>query len=152
MLVTRAAPWTPDPPASLQRLVGVVVREVSLTDFTWGFQFGEVGTLCTNSLWRVLVGGRHAFGSGDHGQKYGLPAPKDAVALGRARLVGRRAVEIAALRGTGDLRILLEGGVTLEIFATSTGYEPWQVYWPDGSGVFANGGNFSEFPPAREER
>jgi hypothetical protein len=58
------------------------------------FEFGD-GTLQAEGLWRVIEGGAVVLTSRDHGQRYGLPAPVDAV---EQASIGFRGTESATSR------------------------------------------------------
>ena len=68
----------------------------------------------------------------DHRQRYGLPAPIDAIRVMRDELLGKEVLDAVMDRTTGDLCFRLEGDVVLEVF-NFTAFEIWAVTFPDGA-------------------
>ncbi len=78
--------------------------------------------------------------SEDHGHKFGLPAPIDAVAMGMALLAGQSITAVQLLESTADILIDFTGDIRLEIIPTSAGYENWELHDPSGTSYVAQGG------------
>lgn len=98
--------------------------------------FTNSTTLQAN-YWRVTKDGRELISSFDHRQKYGLPAPIDAIAELQKELQDKAVTEARIDRETGDLLFQFTENVKLQIFAFS-GYEVWQIHFPDGTGEYSN--------------
>jgi hypothetical protein len=111
-------------------LLGRCLEQIARHDHSWGFTFSDGLNLQVHCLWRLLVAGRIATTSEDHGHKFGLPTPVDCVEELR-RLIGGTAVIAASVRaGTVDVSLDFGSG-TLELIATSAGYEAWLLSGPD---------------------
>jgi hypothetical protein len=95
---------------------------------TWAFGFTDGVVLSVECLWRLLEGASIVVTSEDHGQKFGLPAPVDAVAWVQARLADAQVAGVEYREGTNDLRLVFASGHTLEVLSTSIGYEMWHLY------------------------
>jgi hypothetical protein len=89
------------------------------------------------SFWRVIKNGKAIASSFDHQQKYGLPAPVDAIeTLGR-EVHNQKVVEANLDKETGDLLFTFTGNLKLQVF-NFTGYEVWHISFPDGTGEYSN--------------
>ena len=98
--------------------------------------FGE-GTKLQAEFWRLIEHGRASFSSFDHQQKYGLPVVIDAIQELRERLADKW-VEGAVLDAeTGDLLFRFTHDTKLQILNV-TGYEIWDIRFPDGTGEYSN--------------
>jgi hypothetical protein len=95
------------------------------------------GTRLQTEYWRVTEGGRASFSSFDHQQIYGLPARIDAIQDLRDRLVGKMVVEALHDPETGDLLFKFIEDIKLQVLNV-TGYEIWQIRFPDGTGEYSN--------------
>jgi hypothetical protein len=95
------------------------------------------GARLQTEYWRVLEGGRASFSSFDHQQIYGLPARIDAIQDLRDRLVDKIVVEALHDQETGDLLFKFTQDIKLQILNV-TGYEIWQIRFPDGTGEYSN--------------
>jgi hypothetical protein len=95
------------------------------------------GTELRADYWRVIKDGRASISSFDHRQKYGLPAPIDAIALLAKDLQGRLLTEARHDTETGDLLLWFSNNVKCQIFNV-TGYEIWEIHFPDGTGEYSN--------------
>jgi len=125
----------------LKWMIGCTIRRVHLYEAaSWWFEFSGKGSIRADLFWRLIVRGRVAVSSDDHGHPLGLKAPTDSAERAHALLAAHR-IERAMVRGeTGDLILKFEHDVTLEILVTSAGYESWAVFFPDGEEVIATGG------------
>lgn len=95
--------------------------------------------LTSETLLRFLGTNGDFITAEDHNQKFGLPRPFDAEAAISSEIVGKeiRAAEVCPK--TGDLRLLIEGGV-IEIIASSSGYESYQLTGSSDFIIVGNGG------------
>jgi hypothetical protein len=124
----------------LSWMVGRVITGVVLHEpIPWVFALGPGAAISVECLWRVVERGHVVLCADDHGHKFGLPAPVDAVARVRELLVGP--IKTARLReATADLTLEFEGDRQLEIIPVSMGYESWQMSTPSGRSYVAVGG------------
>ena len=95
------------------------------------------GTRLQTEYWRVIEGGRASFSSFDHQQIYGLPARIDGIQNLRDRLVDKMVAEALHDQETGDLLFKFTHEIKLEVLNV-TGYEIWQIRFPDGTGEYSN--------------
>jgi hypothetical protein len=95
------------------------------------------GTRLQAEYWRLIEDGRSSFSSFDHQQIYGLPARIDAIQKLRDRLAGQTVVEALHDQETGDLLFKFTQDVKLQVLNV-TGYEIWQITFPDGTGEYSN--------------
>ena len=125
----------------LSWMVGRVVTEVSFSEPTlWYFSFGPEVSIGVECLWRIVENGRVGLTSDDHGHKFGLPAPIDAVARSTDAFSGRRVTAVQLREFTADLLIDFTDDLRLEVIPTSSGYEAWQLRDPSGTSFIAVGG------------
>ena len=106
---------------------------------SWRFEFDNGSGLDLSCAWRIVIHDCIALGYRDHGHKFGLPAPVDAVADARKLLTGpvRRVIVREA---TADVDLEFESGACLEVFNSSSGYEGWECWAKNGMLVVAVGG------------
>ena len=124
----------------LSWMVGRVLTEVSFSEpVHWYFSFGPE-VIQVECLWRIVEHRRVGLTSEDHGHKFGLPAPIDAVARGMATLSGHRVTAVQLREFTADLVIDFTDDLRLEVIPTSSGYEAWQLRDPSGTSFIAVGG------------
>ena len=122
-------------------MVGRTVATVTLLEpLTWRFEFGAAERLNVECLWRIVSDGRVQLTSDDHGQLFGLQAPVDSGREAAELLAGMPVTSVEIRASTADLFIQFESGTQLEIIPTSSGYEAWKIYGPDGSCHVATGG------------
>jgi len=113
--------------ADISLLFGKWLVQVEKDDFSWGFMFCDGLKLRVESLWRLIVSGRVVLTSEDHGQQFGLPAPVDCIGE-LLRRVGGVPVTSARVRArTVDITLDFGDTATLEVIATSAGYEAWAL-------------------------
>jgi hypothetical protein len=98
--------------------------------------FGE-GTKLQAEFWRLIEHGRASFSSFDHQQKYGLPVVIDAIQELRERLADKMVEEAVLDEETGDLLFRFTHDTKLQILNV-TGYEIWDIRFPDGTGEYSN--------------
>ena len=127
-------------------LVGKSCTRISNDGAQFTFEFGEA-RFVSASLWRILNGGQIRLTSLDHGRRYGLPAPFDAVAEAKDELVGKRVVDVRVTEASADVELLFEDDRTLQFLTDSTGYEAWSFVAPGmylfaccGGGIASVGG------------
>ena len=95
------------------------------------------GTRLRVDYWRTVARGKAGVSSFDHGQRYGLPAPIDAFAELRRVLSGRSVTEARWEPSTGDLVFVFDADIEFQAF-NLTGYEVWEIHFPDGTGEYSN--------------
>lgn len=113
-------------------LVGDVVTNVTYDDQTqqWHLALSGDVRLSIECQWQIIAKGHVALASGDHGQRYGLPAPIDAVAGAMDLLAGRAIGRVLVDQASADLRIEFAGAVEIRTFNDSSGYEGWNLGAP----------------------
>jgi hypothetical protein len=105
----------------------------------WFFSFEPNVGLWVDCPWRLVKNNRVVVSSEDHLQEYGLPAPLDALAI--AQLLALQPIaQVQVREGIADICIELAGGIRLEAFPISTGYEAWGIMQASGVQVIALGG------------
>jgi len=118
-------------------------RSVEFDGFNWQFQFDDGINVSVSGFWRLLKDGEINLVSLDHGHQFGLPKPVDLVEWLSERCIGQRLIELRANESTGDLQATMTGGLTLEIFIASTGYETYQFSIAGKSYVGMGGGEIA---------
>jgi hypothetical protein len=89
------------------------------------------------AYWRLIADDKAGMSSFDHQQKYGLPVPIDAV-KSLCEILQDKPVTNALLdRRTGDLLFEFGGGTTLQVL-NFTGYEIWELNFPEGTVEYSN--------------
>ncbi len=73
----------------------------------------------------------------DHQQKYGLPAQIDAIKTLRTELENICCTAVHLDKETGDLILHFSTELRLQVF-NFTGYEIWEMTFPDGTGQYSN--------------
>jgi hypothetical protein len=103
--------------------------------------FADNVVMGVGTLWRLVTSAYVCVTSEDDNHQFGLPAPVNAEAKANGLLSGKSVESIEVDFSTGDLRLQIEGPLTLEIVTTSSGYESWQI-WRAGNllAVGASGG------------
>ncbi|HKT19878.1 MAG TPA: hypothetical protein VJR47_17635 [Stellaceae bacterium] len=129
-----------------QNLAGVVSCSVNVvdSDIYPSDEIGEGsvaisfsnGTRLRADYWRLLHK-RSRRSSFDHRQKYGLPAPIDAIAELRTALENSELVAATLDKESADLIFLFDNDYKLQIL-TVTGHEIWEIHFPDGAGAYSN--------------
>ena len=99
-------------------------------------QFAD-GTVLKATYWRVTQNGKAQFSSFDHRQKYGLPAPVDAKTQLINLLHGKICLSAHVDKETADLVLIFADFTKLQIF-NFTGYEIWEILFPNGTGEYSN--------------
>jgi len=105
-----------------------------LTDFyffresgVWHFVFANNLRVQVESFWRLLEKRRIKRTSKDNQQIYGLKTPIDLETEIKATLQNKDLTRIERNLETGDLYLLFENCLTVEIFTDSSGYECWEI-------------------------
>jgi len=87
--------------------------------------------------WRVSKDGRASLSSFDHNQQYGLPAPINAISELEEHLRTKVLLEARLDGETGDLLFRFTQDIKLQVLNVS-GYEVWEIKFPDGTGEYSN--------------
>lgn len=94
-------------------------------------------TVLAAAYWRLIKDGKAIISSFDHQQKYGLPAPIDAIRELQNGLNNSDFIDIRLDGETGDLMIRFAGEQKLQVF-NFTGYEIWDIVFPNGNTEYSN--------------
>lgn len=125
----------------LSWMIGRQITEITFLEPTlWRFFVGSDEHLDVECLWRIVRGGHVVLTRGDHGQRFGLPAPVDAVRQAAGLLSGAAIVAVRLREATADIDVEFSGNLHLEVIPDSSGYESWQLYAPTGVCFVAQGG------------
>jgi len=125
---------------NLNWMIGRRVREIQLEGpKSWWFRFDDRGAIRADTFWRVIAAGKIHATSEDHGQLFGLTEPVDS-AVTAADVVSSAVVQLACATDSGDLVLHFDNGSRLEIFSTSSSYESWSVFYPNGDEAIGLGG------------
>ncbi len=100
----------------------------------WSFEFGAGCSLVASSPWRLVGPERVLVTDADDGQHFGLPQPVDAARSANEALAETAVEAVAVAPVTADLTISFAGGLRLEVWAGSSGYEAWQAAFPGSAG------------------
>ena len=106
----------------------------------WHFSFFGSVVLQVAAPWRIVSNGTIALGWRDHGQKFGLDKPMDAVRVAGSLIFGTPVASTEIDGTTGDLSVIFENGQSLQVFNGSGGYEGWVLNGPGNRWVVAQGG------------
>ena len=123
------------------KLKGATARV--LADVVYGPEDATVKLLFANGAelradyWRVVNGSKAGISSFDHHQIYGLPTRIDAVQQLSEQLQDKPVSDATLDRETGDLLFRFGDDVKLQIL-NFTGYEVWEIKFPDGTGQYSN--------------
>jgi len=124
---------------NLSALAGDTVQVVASQAYpapSVSFNFSG-GAVLRADFWRLIKDGRHRRSSFDHEQKYGLPAPIDAVRDLRNELQDKQILKAGPDEETGDLLFEFADRLKLQVL-NFTGYEVWEISFPDGTGEYSN--------------
>jgi hypothetical protein len=116
------------------RIAGVTDEDV--TEVAVQITFADDAVL-TGTYWRLIVDEQAVLSSFDHGQQYGLPAPIDAIAELAKELEGHSLNEVRLDKETADVVLSFAGRRKLQVF-NFTGYEIWNIQFPDGRVEYSN--------------
>lgn len=109
----------------------------------WLFEFGDTHKLVVECPWRILAEGRIAHADEDDGQRFGLEKAVAGAERALSLLEGKRVRKFGIDEVSGDLRLEFVGGVALELWNNSSGYEAWSAIAKHGAqefGIVAQGG------------
>ncbi len=95
------------------------------------------GPRLSAQFWRLIKDGKPLVSIFDHRQKYGLPAPIDAIQVLNEELRGKPIVNASMNATTGDLQFRFHGDLTLEVF-NFTAFEIWELTFADGTFELSN--------------
>lgn len=98
--------------------------------------FGN-GSKLRAEYWRVIRDGKAGISSFDHKQRYGLPAPIDAIDQLQKQLQDKTVTDARMDAETGDLLFQFADNIKLQVL-NFTSYEIWEISFPDGSGEYSN--------------
>jgi hypothetical protein len=96
----------------------------------WVFTFDDRTSITVECPWRILRSSEIALSSEDHLQKYGLPAPIDAMAEARDLLSPGFISDVVLTAGTLDLSLTFSTALVLQLIPFFRGYECWQISRP----------------------
>jgi len=122
----------------LQNLTGSTITEVQKDSEPDRIRilFSNGASLAA-TYWRGIKNGRAFLSNFDDQQEYGLPAPINALNALKSEVAGLKVVRCSLTQETGDLDFELSKDLKLQIF-NFTGYEVWEISFPDGTGEYSN--------------
>lgn len=100
----------------------------------WSFEFGAECSLAVSSPWRLVSPERVLVTDADDGQGFGRPQPVNAARSANEALAEAAVEAVAVAPVTADLTITFAGGLRLDVWAGSSGYEAWQAAFPGPAG------------------
>ena len=92
----------------------------------FNFEF-ELARLQVECLWRIINETKLLLTSSDDKQKYGLPAPIDALAAANEYLSGQVVASAQLRQPSADLVLAFRNGVSLQVLSEFSGYEAWNL-------------------------
>jgi len=95
------------------------------------------GSALRADYWRLIKDGKARLSSFDHAQKYGLPAPINAVRELAKELHDKLVLKACLDCQTGDLLFDFSGRIHLQVL-NFTGYEVWEMSFREGTREFSN--------------
>jgi hypothetical protein len=111
----------------LKWIIGRRIKDMGKRDYTWFFDFDNRDSITTESTWRLVTAAGIKATSEDHGHKFGLPAPLDAIDILK-KTISQHIVEQYKLDPiTGDLLLSFENKCELQFLNLSSGYESWHI-------------------------
>jgi hypothetical protein len=120
---------------------GLTCTRVELyAEHSWSFDFEGKFGINVQCPWRIVNESGIALGAEDHEQKFGLPKPVDGASLAQQLLSSVALEEVVVIEKTGDINLVFESGVSLEIFNDSSGFEGWNCATASGRQVIGMGG------------
>ena len=109
------------------------------------FEFPSA-SLAIDCAWRLLRDGWLVLAHRDHEQLFGRATPVDVFREAAALLAGRPVTAGRIDVQVGDIALEFAGGMRLQVFNDSSGYEGWRIGRADGTSlVAASGGEVSIF-------
>ena len=100
------------------------------------FLFSD-GSRLRAEYWRLIRDGKERVSSFDNQQKYGLPAPINAIHVLGKELKDRPVTAAQLDKETGDLLFHFSENLKLQIFGFS-GYEMWEIHFSGDGGGYSN--------------
>ncbi len=124
-------------------LVGQFLSRGDKTDSSWLFEFSQGDVICTESEWRLVTTEGVHVTSEDHGHRFGLAAPVDA--LERVRIIIGSDPVIQAIHeaNTGDLFVKFADQRYFQFLQLSCGYESWRLFLADREFICLGGGQYA---------
>lgn len=95
------------------------------------------GSRLRTDYWRLVRDGEMPLSSFDHRQKYGLPTPIDAIVDLKNILQDKSVTDVHRNKATGDLIFRFTNEIEFQVL-NFTGYEVWEIHFPDGTGEYSN--------------
>ena len=95
------------------------------------------GTILKAHYWRLIQHGRSLLSSFDHQKKYGLTVPINAKEQLSGLLEAKICTSVQFDSETADLTLVFGETSKLHVF-NFTGYEIWEIRFPDGTGQYSN--------------
>ena len=95
------------------------------------------GSKLRADYWRIAQDGKAKISSFDHQQQYGLPAPLDAIKELQQELQDKMDTQAYLDGESGDLLFQFSGRIKFQVL-NLTGYEVWELNFPDGTGELSN--------------
>lgn len=129
----------------IEPLIGCRLISVEQRDHSWCFGFSGDSVIVTESAWRLIVDGRIAVSSEDHGHPFGRPEPVDAASSAQW-VVGQKVEAASISECTGDLTVEFSGKTQLQLLQVSSGYESWRLRTSGGETICTGGGTLVHSP------
>jgi len=95
------------------------------------------GTEIRVDYWRIISNAVPIRSSFDHGNQYGLPQPVDAIQALTKAIDGEKILAAKLDKTTGDISLEFGNHLTVQLF-NFTGYEVWDLKFPDGTREVSN--------------
>ncbi len=112
---------------NMKWLIGRRLKNIEKQDYTWLVLLDDGSTITTESLWRLITENGIIISLEDHGQKFGLAAPLDAIKIMKETIEQKTIKEFKIESRTGDLSILFDNAAELQFLVDSSGYENWHI-------------------------
>lgn len=93
------------------------------------------GSKLRADYWRLIRDDKAGVSSFDHRQQYGLPMAIDSVMQLREELEDKFVIDAQLEERSGDLRFLFSSDIEFQVF-NFTGYEVWEIHFPNGNEEF----------------
>ncbi len=129
----------------ISELVGTQIADIICDEPSknWLFKFDSGSEFRIESLWRISNDKEVLLTDTDHEQKFGLPAPVNAMVEAKQLLGGK--ITKALLTPVGDVHLTFSNGNCLEILIWSAGYESWTLNAGKILIVAQGGGTITQF-------
>jgi hypothetical protein len=124
----------------LRSLRGAILHQLKQpAEGVWEFSFQRAGLNIT-CPWRIVSNGVIILAASDQGQKFGLPSPVDVFSKTMEYLHDATVESVEIDQETSDLCIRFSGGIRVDAFNDSSGYEGWNYADQTGVMLVAMGG------------